>query len=368
MNAEHISRKLRDALADTPYVCGELPGIGGEIKALPEHFQVEEVLPYEPCGQGDHLYLTLRRRGWNTADVARALAEAFGCRPGDVGFGGRKDRRAVATQTFSLPMPANPDRAAVMETLGGLPFEIVSVHRHRNKIKIGHVAANRFTILVTGVNADDLPAASAIGEALRRRGIANYFGPQRFGTDMRNLDRAAALVARGRRVRSRKETFLVSALQAGLFNVWLKTRIQEHGLDTILDGDVAQKTDTGGMFLVEDPREAGERLAARGIVYTGPIFGHKMRAAQGPAGDVERRILERFDLTREQFKPLRAGGSRRPALLFPDALEILPRTGGLEFSFQLPSGAYATTVLREFLRPPTAGGDAVVDSTKAAAP
>ena len=29
-----------------------LPGIGGTIKATPEHFLVEEVLPYAACGEG----------------------------------------------------------------------------------------------------------------------------------------------------------------------------------------------------------------------------------------------------------------------------------------------------------------------------
>src|SRR5438876_7730228 len=51
-----------DPLAPPPLLTGDLPGIGGRIKQLPEDFEVEEIPAYEPSGQGEYLYLWLEKR------------------------------------------------------------------------------------------------------------------------------------------------------------------------------------------------------------------------------------------------------------------------------------------------------------------
>jgi tRNA pseudouridine13 synthase len=352
--ADALALRLKTQLAELPFVSSDLPGIGGTIKAAPEHFEVEEILPYQPCGEGEHLYITLRRSGWNTADVAQAIAKTLDIKFGDVGWGGRKDKQARATQTFSLLFPLERTIEEVSATLATLPFEILSLMRHRNKIKTGHVAANRFRILLTQTAAENLPQARAIAERLLNRGVPNLFGEQRFGIDHRNIDRAAELLHQPRAARGNQAVFLVSALQGALFNVWLKERISRGDFNRILLGDVAQKTDTGGIFIVDRIEEADARLQAGAIVYTGPIFGFKSMAAKERAGALEDELLRRFGLEPSMFKPLRAPGTRRQAVLRLDDLAISPAEAGLEFSFTLPSGAYATTVMREFMRPPLA--------------
>ena len=239
-----------------------------------------------------------------------------------------------------------------------LPFAVIAVERHRNKLKTGHVAANRFRIVVTGVDPHAGQRAEAIAAAIKDGGVANYYGEQRFGFDYRNLDRAMALVKRGK-ANGRKDTFMVSVLQSALFNCWLIERIQRGEFNTLLQGDVARKTDTGGLFIAEDLDEAAQRFAARQITYTGPIYGHKMMTAAGPAGEYENRVLKSMGLDLGVFKPLRAAGSRRTAILYLDDLAVQPVSEGLEFTFTLPSGAYATTVLREFTR---SAGDALPEN------
>ena len=108
---------LKQAMADLPYVSDHIQGIGGTIKARAEDFQVEEVLAYAPCGEGEHLYVTIKRKGWNTADLGRALARCLELKPGDVGWGGRKDKQAQCTQTFSLHIPATAAIADLKESL-----------------------------------------------------------------------------------------------------------------------------------------------------------------------------------------------------------------------------------------------------------
>jgi tRNA pseudouridine13 synthase len=346
-----LSQRIKEAMSRLPFITEHLPGLGGVLKADPEHFKVEEILPYAPCGEGEHLFVTVRRSGWNTADVAQAMAKRFGLKNQDVGWGGRKDKHAVTTQTFSLRLPlALPaDQAHVL--LQQLPFEILALKRHGNKLKTGHVAGNRFQITLSQVAPASLDKALAIAGALTQTGLPNYYGEQRFGHHMHNIDRAAALMQHPHKSRSREDAFTVSVLQSALFNLWLKTRIERGDFSTLLLGDVAKKTDTGGLFVVDDVNEAAQRFEAHQIVYTGPIYGHKMMAAAYDAGDYEAHILTAFQLDLQAFKPLRANGSRRTALLYLNDLAIEPCPSGLQFTFSLPSGAYATTVLREFMRP-----------------
>lgn len=344
--------RLKRTMERLPRISEGLPGIGGAIKSSPEHFQVDEILPYEPCGEGEHVFVTLRRAGWNTADVAAFLALTFKINAMDVGWGGRKDRQALTTQTFSLLLPISLSDERITGELSETPFDILKVTRHRNKIKTGHVAGNRFRILVTGAHADALERSMPIVERLERHGVPNYYGPQRFGHNMTNLDRAAALLASAKSIRGRKNSFLVSALQGALFNQWLTDRIQRGDFGRLMDGDVAKKTDTGGLFVVDDPVEANERFDRGAIVHTGPIFGHKMMSAEGLAGQYETELLDRFELSSVTFKKLRAQGTRRTSLLRTIDLTVTAEREGMWFTFNLPSGAYATTVLREFMQTP----------------
>ncbi len=355
MNPE-LPQYLKETMIRLPYITGHLPGIGGTLKVSPEHFQVEEILPYAPSGEGEHLFVSLRRQGWNTADVGRALGTPFKLKGSDIGWGGRKDKTAVTTQTFSLRLPMGMPLKEVESALKELPFDILDMRRHGNKLKTGHVAANRFRIILSQLEPHAMTGAEAIGRELRKTGLPNFYGEQRFGIALRNIDRSMGVLKRGK-ARGKKEGFMVSVLQSALFNLWLKERIEREAFDTLLLGDLVKKTDTGGMFVVEDLPEALQRFKDRKIVYTGPIYGHKMKPAGHRAKDHEQALLNDVNLTPEAFKPLRAPGSRRIGILYLDDLAIVKVPQGLEFTFTLPSGAYATTVLREFtrkaLRPPT---------------
>ena len=337
-----------EMLANLPYASQSLPGIGGAIKIQPEHFVVEEILPYGPCGQGEHIYATFRRSGWNTADAAGAIRKRLGLALPDVGWGGRKDKTAVVVQTVSLRCGVNFPLAEIEKAFVDLPFELLAVDRHRNKIKTGHVAANRFTIVVSRSESDALPRAQAVAGRLKQTGVPNFYGPQRFGHGMQNVPRGFAFFSSGKK--PRRNPFMVSVVQSALFNIWLKQRMEAGDYRQLLKGDVVKKTDTGGMFTVTDLAVEAQRFEAGEIVYTGPIYGFKMRAGEDAAGQLEAALLKQFGLETEDLRPLRAPGSRRPAILNPTDLKVAEVDEGLGFSFTLPSGAYATTVMREFMK------------------
>ena len=331
----------------------ELPGIGGTLKQTPEHFVVEEIPLYEPSGEGDHLYVNLTRRGWNTRDVVLALARVFGLAADDIGFAGLKDRQALTTQTFSLLRVPTED--AAIRITGELPFQVNWVSRHRNKLRTGHLLGNRFAIFIAGASPDALPRAAAVAAALHTCGIPNFFGAQRFGQDGDNAARGRdVLLGRGPRQRWLRR-FLISAFQSELFNHYLAQRISLGAFDHLLAGDVAKKHATGGLFVVEDLEREQPRFAAGEISFTGPLFGTKMKAAADAAAALEAEILAQADLPAQAFKKADVDGGRRLGRLLLDHIEIEASdlgadNGGLWLRFTLPKGAYATIVLREFMK------------------
>jgi tRNA pseudouridine13 synthase len=173
------------------YLTDDLPGTGGRIKVHPADFVVTEVPLYEPCGEGDHVYLYVEKQGIGSLEAAERIARALG-RPRDaVGLAGLKDAQAVTRQWMSLER-ADADLAAHLHLPG---IKVLTVSRHRNKIKIGHLAGNRFEVRVRGCGPGARGRAERILKVLARRGVPNWFDYQRFGRrgDNHLLGRALVL-------------------------------------------------------------------------------------------------------------------------------------------------------------------------------
>ncbi|HEY6101105.1 MAG TPA: tRNA pseudouridine(13) synthase TruD [Anaeromyxobacter sp.] len=339
-----------------PFATGDLPGSGGILRASAEDFRVDEAPAYLPSGAGPHLYLRVEKRGRTTPDVLRSLARALGVAERDSGYAGLKDRDAVATQWLSFPSAKDPDPAS----LEGPGLRVLEVSRHANKLRTGHVRANRFAIVVRG---GDLGRARPAAALLLARGFPNFFGPQRFGTEGRNAEIGKAIlhgpstgpeqapeVRRAARDRFLRRLSL-SAYQAHLFNRWLAERMADGLFAAALRGDVMKKLDTGGLFTCEDPALDGPRVERFELSPAGPMFGHRMRPAAADALLREERILAAETMTLEAFA--RGGGeaegTRRAARLRVE-IGLEPLADGYRASFELPKGSYATVVMRELVK------------------
>jgi tRNA pseudouridine13 synthase len=160
------------------------------LRGAPEDFVVEEDLGFAPAGAGPHWLLRVRKRNANTQWVAGRLARIAGCRPSEVGYAGLKDRRAIAVQWFSVPQPRVPVAwSAVREA----DFEVLEAHPHTRKLPRGALAGNRFTVRLGTAQGGGARLAADLEARLAdiaRRGVPNYFGPQRFGLDGAILARA----------------------------------------------------------------------------------------------------------------------------------------------------------------------------------
>jgi tRNA pseudouridine13 synthase len=311
-----------------------------------EDFVVEELAGFEPSGQGEHLLLTIEKRGLNTAEVARRLAAWAGVRDVAIGYAGLKDRHAVTRQRFSVHLPGRdaPDTAS----LEGDGLRVLSSARHSRKLPRGALAGNRFELLLREVQGDREAIAGRL-EAISRDGVPNYFGEQRFGRAGDNVEQALAMFA-GRRVRREERSLLLSAARSELFNRVLAARVAEGSWNRGLEGEVWMLDGRRSVFGPESPTpELQARCAGFDIHPTGPLWGRGELRTQGACRAVEDSILAAGDAA-----ALRAGleaagleQERRALRMRPAALAWQWEADGLRLAFELPPGAYATTVLAE---------------------
>ncbi|MFC0266628.1 tRNA pseudouridine(13) synthase TruD [Kushneria aurantia] len=137
------------ALPDWPRALGTPPH-GGRFRESAEDFRVEEVLPFEPEGEGQHLWLECEKRALSTPQLVRHLSHCFEVAPRDIGVSGLKDHTAITRQWLSVALdghalPADP--AALIENDS---VRLLQWRRHPRKLKRGVHRANRFSLVVRG--------------------------------------------------------------------------------------------------------------------------------------------------------------------------------------------------------------------------
>jgi tRNA pseudouridine13 synthase len=318
------------------------------IRTAPEDFLVDEQPLYPPAGAGGHTFVRVEKRLRTTEAVAHDLARAAGARPQDVGYAGRKDRVAVATQWLSVP-DLDPDAALALALPGA---RVLEAARHPHKLRTGHLRGNRFAIRLRGVDAGALARAQPRLAELLARGLPNRYGDQRFGRAGDNAERARRFCAGELRVRDRRDArFLISAWQAQVFNAVLAARSVP--LDELEAGDLAIRHDSGGVFSVSDPARERERMRAFEISPTGPVFGPRMT---WPGGDValrERAVMAAHGLDPDALRlpGVRARGARRALRVRPGAPSIDRDGAEVLLRFDLPAGSYATVLIEALFGP-----------------
>ena len=355
MNERNEPARIRRLTAD-------IPGLGGRIRETPEDFRVEELPLYRPTEEGDHLLFEMEKRGLSTFESLLYVSKAAKVSEHTIGYAGLKDARAVTTQWMSVHR-VPPGRLVAMKHP---KIRILSVHRHASKIRIGHLAGNRFTIRIRGARVEHLRAGRETLGRLAERGVPNAYGVQRFGVkhDGHILGRALVLGdfreflahllghphprEADPRVRHAREAYdrgdlaeafenfpmkhriqkqalsallrtgdpragfealgkrprriYVSAYQSYLFNRCLDARLRDDTYDRLLPGDLAWQHDTGALY----PSDGGEADFDRARRFeaspSGPLEGFDMRAPTGVPRDLERRVLDAEGLTEDLFR------------------------------------------------------------------
>lgn len=394
----------------TEFLTAHIPGTKGNIRQQLEDFQVDEIPLYEPCGEGDHLYIKVEKSGLTTYDLLRELASALKCKERELGYAGLKDARAITRQTVSVPLRKPEDVKGLC--IPGVT--ILSASLHRNKLRPGHLAGNHFRIRIRKPEPGSLDRAIKVLDILAEIGVPNRFGVQRYGSlgnshrighaILRNDDSTAVDEIMGdpkgishpgwqqaceayhsgdlataikrlprhcrpersllemlkdgksprNAVRAMPRKLLrlyLSAYQSSLFDRLVDMRLAT--LATLWPGDIACKHSNGACFLVSDPEAEQPRADSFEISPTAPLFGYKTKLADGQSGLLEQSLLDAEKLTLKSFHlpgGLAMEGERRPLRVPIQVAQCSMEGKNLTLSFSLPKGCFATTVLDEVMK------------------
>lgn len=317
------------------------------LKASAEDFQVNEVLDIPLSGSGEHLWLEVEKRELNTEEAVRILSKTFGLSQKHISYAGLKDRQALTRQWFSVHVPG---RELDVEALQHPQLRVLQAVRHSRKLQRGAHSANGFVLRLSGWQGDRLQLEQRL-QLIARNGVPNYYGPQRFGHDGHNLLQAQHYAANEqlperRNLRSR----LLSTARSTLFNRILAQRVAAGNWNRAQPGDALSFTQSRSFFMAADSDCDDARLEQLDLHPTAALWGAGEPPVQGTALAIEQAVaaseptlcrwLEQAGLKQER---------RIMRLPVQDLRWSWPAGDCLQLEFVLPTGCYATAVVRELV-------------------
>ncbi len=317
----------------------------GKFRSIPEDFIVEEINAFEAHGEGEHLLVTIQKRGLNTAFVANALAKWAGISEMGVGYAGMKDRHAVTTQRFSIHIPKKITPDFDSFNIDGV--KLLEWQWHHRKLPRGALAGNRFTLTLRDVEGDKTAIEKRL-EKIRDYGLPNYFGEQRFGRERANVGMALKMFS-GDRVKREQRSIYLSAARSEIFNAVLAARIENKNWLSALEGEVWMIDGSHSIFGPEATTDEIQNRAEKLEIHaTGPMWGKGELRTQSTVLAIETEVsnthpelcrgLEAADMKQER---------RALRIQVQDLSWTWPEKDQLQCRFSLPPGAYATELLAE---------------------
>nr|WP_085304341.1 tRNA pseudouridine(13) synthase TruD [Colwellia polaris] len=346
---KHSAASLTDqsisALPEFAYLYGK-PKSTGLLRQHRSDFKVFEKIPFKPCGEGEHLYIHIRKTGANTAFVAKQLAQYFSVKESLVSYAGLKDRFAVTEQWFGVHLPGKQNYDLSDLSIEGV--EVLSFKRHNKKLRIGGLDGNRFEITLRDVT--DIDELVRRWHVVSNFGVPNYFGEQRFGISGGNIEKAIGLFS-GQKVKDKKKRGMyLSAARSLIFNQMLSQRIEQQIFDNIINGDVLMLAGTQSVFLADVSDESlTTRLNEHDIDITAPMWGAGELMTTDEARTFEQSIADLQPTLCEGLPRFGLKQERRRIRLNIKETDITVDNDIVTLSFFLPAGAYATTIMRELI-------------------
>jgi len=347
------------------------PSLVAGIKKSPQDFQVDEQLSFELEDEGTHDYLLIRKQQLNTEDVVSRLSKHAQVKSVAIGYAGLKDKNAMTSQWFSVNLAGKkqPD----WQTLNNEYLQVVEVRQHTRKLKRGAIKYNRFQLRLSDLvgDRDHLEQRLTI---IQQQGIPNYFGEQRFGRSDANLKKVAKLFAGEITVKNHHQRGLyLSAARSFLFNQVLSQRVTDGTWNNVLAGEACILDGSNSYFVATDsatttpiaqhsietglqperqtnPETTAQRLAQWDIHPSGPLWGAGELPTLGVVNVLESQVVSAFDTLCDGLARAGLKQQRRALRVQVQALQWEMVGNDVLLAFNLVSGCYATSVLREIVR------------------
>lgn len=335
-------------VVDLSYAHGGSVG-SGLLRQKPQDFTVNEQLTFEPSTEGEHVFLYIKKTGLNTDDVVKKLAMHAAVPRRAVSYAGMKDRHAVTKQWFSVHLPGQEGPDWNLMTDDALQIERIT--RHLKKLKRGSIKFNAFEIVISQLDADQAMLIQR-AEQIKTMGVPNYFMEQRFGYLCQNIDRVYGLFSKNEAIKNNKiKSLFLSSARSYLFNRVLCERVMAKNWDKAETGDVFMLNGTRQYFKEEFiSDEMTKRLAKHDIHPTGPLFGLENNTVSDAAYELENKVFMEDKVFCNGLIKEKVESARRSLRVVPEdfQLNLLP-DDKVGVSFKLPSGSYATAVIRELI-------------------
>lgn len=334
-----------------PYALGK-PLLSADLKQQPNDFFVEEVLGFLPEGEGEHVFLWIEKKGMNTQQVVDNIARLAAVRANKVSYSGMKDRQAVTRQWFSVHLPGK--QVFDWQALNSDNISVLKVERHLRKLRRGVHKANRFVITLKHLQASDIECAledlkSRI-ELIQQRGFPNYFGEQRFGRGGMNLLKAKEWFEGGFSPKRHLRGIYLSAVRSSLFNLVLAERVKNDSWCCSLPGELYMLEGTNSVFQQAPDETLSQRLLEGDIHLTGPLYGKDSGLkCESDVADIEARILSSYRPMTEGLERFGLKAERRALRVLPTELAYELNDDQLILRFILPTGCFATSLIRELV-------------------
>jgi len=383
-----------DRLLGLNYFISNTAGVKGKLRQIADDFSVDEVFEdSREDDEGEYLHFIMEKRNWDTIRAVDNVSRALHISRKRFGYAGTKDKRAVTKQRMSV---WNIEREN-LEVLNLKDIKLYNFVRSDERLNLGDLLGNKFKITIRKTEGDISQIKEVMQETVSQLslgGVPNYFGYQRFGIVRPNthlvgkkiiqgdLDGAVMqYIAKpypGEREDTKEAREMLS--ETGNFKKALEVYPSRLNYErNMLDALVKNPKDFAGA-LRRLPKKLRRMLVhacqshifnevlseaiAEGInIRTKNIklLGYKSGFSQDEIGRIEKEVLEREDLTMEQFKINSmpevsvTGEDRRASINTKISFdveddELNPGLIKVSFSFFLPPGSYATTVLREFMK------------------
>jgi tRNA pseudouridine13 synthase len=396
-----------------PYLTDSKLKIAAKFKASEEDFLVEEIPQYLPNGSGEHLYILLEKIGLTTDQVIHRLAQSLKIKPMNIGYAGKKDRIGRTRQWFSLLRITknqienlNIPGTKILEMdfhknklrlghLKGNRFIISLKDVEKNSLNIvkqileeleHNGIPNYFGPQRFGVKGDNPVIGLAIFNEDWQKAIKYILGNPKESERSVQILKARELfeegeykkalelwpndqflakmslrclienegdfVKTGKQLPKKQLRFFLNSLQSFWFNQCLAKRLLN--INKIWTGDLAYLHRNGAVFRVLDEEQEQPRINNYEISPSGPVFGSKMIQPEGEELDLENDVLQeynfQFDNLISSFRRWNLDGERRSFRVQLKNVECFQESDCIKLSFDLDSGSYATTVVREILK------------------
>ena len=335
-------------LLDVHYAYGR-PEASGKLKQQASDFRVDEILGFEPSGDGQHLLVQIEKINTNTDWVAKQLARFLDIKIRDVSYAGLKDRNAKTTQWFSIDLAgrAEPD----WEAFNCAEYRVLVSHAHNKKLRRGSLKGNRFEIIIRQFEGSREELEQRLF-LIQQHGVPNYFGSQRFGHGGDNLLQAWRMLQGEIKIKDRnRRSIYLSAARSMIFNQILSQRVADGSWQSILPGEAAILAGSSSYFIVDDDDNSiPERLARWDIHPSAALWGKGQLPCSDRARELELQASANLEGWLEALEQVGLKQERRALRLRVEGMEWQwPKDGDLQLQFELLAGSYATSVIHELI-------------------